>query len=95
MDRVVTADGVTVFTLYDGPAFPFVHALNVASGGALCYELIGIRNVPVSRLRLRLESATGSVINVRDGSQTVAQIWTPSSLYGPSVRIAGTVNAPR
>ena len=94
MDRVVTADGVTVFTLYDGPAFPFVHALNVANGGALCYELIGVSDVPVARLRLRLGRVSGSV-DVRDGSATVAQFWTPSSLYGPSVRIAGTSNAPR
>lgn len=94
MDRVVTADGVTVFTLYDGPSFPFVHALNVANGGALCYELIGVSDVPVARLRLRLGSVSGSV-DVRDGSATVAQFWTPSSLYGPSVRIAGTANAPR
>ena len=94
MDRVVTSDGVTVFTLYDGPSFPFVHALNVAGGGALCYELIGLSNLPVKRLRLRFGSSSGSV-DVRDGSATVAQIWTPSSLYGPSVRIAGTTNAPR
>ena len=94
MDRVVTADGVTVFTLYDGPSFPFVHALNVANGGALCYELTGGPGVVVARLRLRLGTASGSV-DVRDGSKTVAQIWTPSSLYGPSVRIAGTANAPR
>lgn len=94
MDRVVTADGVTVFTLYDGPSFPFVHALNVANGGALCYELTGGPEGPVARLRLRLGTARGSV-DIRDGSKTVAQIWTPSSLYGPSVRIAGTANAPQ
>ena len=94
MDRVVTTDGVTVFTLYDGPSFPFVHALNVANGGALCYELTGGPDVPVAQLRLRLGSASGSV-DIRDGSETVAQIWTPSSLYGPSVRIAGTANAPK
>ena len=94
MDRVVTADGVTVFTLYDGPAFPFVHALNVANGGALCYELTGGPEGPVVRLRLRLGTANGSV-DIRDGSRTVAQIWTPSSLYGPSVRIAGTSSPPR
>lgn len=92
MDRVVTSDGVTVFTLYEGPAFPFVHALDVASGGALCYELMGLSNV--ARLRLRFGSSSG-IVDVRDGSATVAQIWTPSSLYGPSVRIAGTANAPR
>ena len=94
MDRVVTSDGVTVFTLYDGPSYPFVHALDVASGGALCYELIGLSNLPVARLRLRFGSSSGSV-DVRDGSATVAQIWVPSSLYGPSVRIAGTANAPQ
>ena len=94
MDRVVTADGVMVFTLYDGPALPFVHALNVANGGALCYELTGSLQGAVARLRLRLGSTTGSV-DVRDGEETVAQIWTPSSLYGPSVRIAGTANAPK
>ena len=94
MDRVVTDDGVTVFTLYDGPTFPFVHALNVANGGALCYELTGSLQGAVARLRLRLGSTAGSV-DVRDGEETVAQIWTPLSLYGPSVRIAGTANAPK
>ena len=94
MDRVVTSDGVTVFTLYDGPSFPFIHALDVATGGALCYELIGLSSLPVPRLRLRFGSSSGSV-DVRDGSATVAQIWVPSSLYGPSVRIAGTAHAPR
>ncbi len=93
MDRVVTADGTTVFTLYDGPAFPFVHALNVANGGALCYELTDGLKGSVARLRLRLGTASGSV-DIRDGAERVAQIWTPSSPYGPSVRIAGTANAP-
>ncbi len=94
MDRLVTADGITVFTLYDGPAFPFIHALNVTNGGALCYELIGSLKGSVTQLRLRLGSEPGSV-DVRFDRETVAQIWTPSSLYGPSVRIAGTANAPR
>ena len=84
----------TVFTLYDGPSFPFVHALDVASGGALCYELIGLSDLPVARLRLQFGSSSGSV-DVLDGSATVAQSWVPSSLYGPSVRIAGTAHAPR
>ena len=94
MDRVVTTDGRTVFTLYAGPSYPFVHALDVANGGALCYELIGIPVATTPRLRLRFGQVAGSV-DVRNGAATIAQIWTPSSLYGPSVRIGGTANAPR
>jgi hypothetical protein len=88
MDRLVTADGRTVFTLYAVPSYPFVHALDLAGGGALCYELKGIAPALASRLRLRFGSVSGS-LEVRDGSATVARISTPSSPYGPAVRIGG------
>ncbi len=93
MDRLV-APGRTVFTLYSGPSYPFVQALDLSNGGALCYELKGIAGGSASRLRLRFGPAIGSV-EVRDGSATVARISTPASPHGPAVTIGGEPNASR
>ena len=91
VDRVTSRDGQTVYTLYDGPEHPFVHALNIVSGGALCYDLPSTMRVDVMRLRLRLGPRHG-LVDVMRSKKVVAQVVDPS--LGPAVRVAGTAVEP-
>ena len=65
-DRVVSADGSWVFTLYRGRTRPFVHALGVAQAFAFCFDLPKRWQGAAGRLRLRL--GAGHAITVRHGA---------------------------
>lgn len=91
VDRVTSRDGQTIYTLYDGPEHPFVHALNIVSGGALCYDLPSTMRVDVMRLRLRLGPRPG-LVDVLRSKTIVAQVVDPS--LGPAVRVVGTAVEP-
>ena len=65
-DRVVSADGSWVFTLYRGRTRPFVHALRVAEGFAFCFDLPRRWQGAAASLRLRL--GAGHEITIRRGS---------------------------
>lgn len=93
LDRLASTDGRTVFTLYDGPSHPFVHALNIAEGWALCYDLPGDLRARAAVLHLRRGPADGTVNVVSEGA-IVAQITTSGTRWGPSVRVAGTDRPP-
>ena len=62
-DRVVSADGSWVFTLYRGRTRPFVHALRVARAFAFCFDLPKRWQGAAARLRLRLSA--GHAITIR------------------------------
>ena len=53
-DRVVSADGSWVFTLYRGRTRPFVHALHVTAAFAFCFDLPVRWQSAAAGLRLRM-----------------------------------------
>jgi hypothetical protein len=94
LDRVISADGHVVFTLYDGPEHPFIHRLNVADGWALCFDLPATMKAQASDLLLRRGSEMGTVQVLR-GKAVVAQITDTTSVRGPSVRVVETARTSR
>ena len=93
LDRLMSPDELTAFTLYDGPSHPFVHALDTAHGGALCYELPAALKPVSTKLSLRQGKQAG-LVDVLNGGRVVAQVADPTSVWGPAVRIPGTDRAP-
>ena len=93
LDRVASFDGRTVYTLYDGPSHPFIHALNIAEGWALCYDLPHALRTRASALLLRPRHAQGT-IDVIEGNAVLAQITMRGSIWGPTIRVAGTSRPP-
>ncbi len=91
VDRVTSIDGKTVFTLYDGPGHPFVHMLETASGGVLCYDLPSAMRRDARALRLRRGPKDG-LVDVLLSTKVVAQVVTPA--LGPAVRVADTSAPP-
>ena len=85
IDRVTSPDGHVVFTLYDGPAHPFVHALDTQNGGAICYDLPQPLQILAGALRLRLGPDAGTV-DVVHNRRVVVQVTGSSSRWGPSVK---------
>ncbi len=94
LDRVASLDGRTVYTLYDGPFHPFIHALNTAEGWALCYDLPDNLRSRASALVLRPRHTVGAIDVVDDGDAVVAQITELGSRWGPAVRVRGTSRPP-
>lgn len=93
LDRLMSDDELTAYTLYDGPSHPFVHALDTAHGGALCYDLPDALKGASANLSLRRGPQAG-LIDVVQGNRVVAQVADPTSTWGPAVRVAGTDHAP-
>ena len=93
LDRVASSDGRTIYTLYDGPSHPFIHALSIADGWALCYDLPDTLRSRASVLLLRPRHAL-ETIDVVEGGAVLAQITMPGSRWGPTVRVAGTGRPP-
>ena len=82
-----------MFTLYDGPEHPFIHALDTGSGSALCYELPSSLRAKARQLRVRLGAQKG-LVDVTERDVVVAQIAEPTSVYGPSIRMPGSDRPP-
>ena len=93
LDRLMSPDELTAYTLYDGPSHPFVHALDTAHGGALCYDLPAKLKGVATKLWLRRGPKVG-LIDIVESNRVVAQIADPTSTWGPAVLVAGTDHAP-
>jgi hypothetical protein len=72
--RTTSPNGRWEYTLYDGAEYPFVHALNVARGTAVCIDLDPLadhRNVYRLELQPSLDGSTLSVVDRRDALASV------------------------
>lgn len=73
LTRTTSTDGRWAYTLYDGPAHPFVHALDTAGRSARCIDLdwlYGRKDLA----RMRLAILGKGVLEVRSGRRTAAVI---------------------
>lgn len=93
LDRIASPDGLVLYTLYESPSHPFIHALNIGDGWALCYDLPDTLRSRVLGFVLRSGLADG-IIDVVDAGAIAAQITLPGSKFGTSVRLPGTSRPP-
>ena len=75
LSRAVSADGRFAYTLYDGGAHPFVHALDTARATARCIDVDGLDPAALSRLRLRMGDG-GRVVQIANGTRTLVALDT-------------------
>jgi hypothetical protein len=76
LTRETSANGRWAYTLYDGAgAAPFVHALDTTRRTARCIDLDLLAGTDLSRLRLRLDGASGTLA-VTDSRRPVAVVDT-------------------
>ena len=76
--RATSPDGRWEYTLYDGPEYPFVHALDTERKQAFCIDLDGLGR-PRGSLwgaKLELESGGGATLAVVFGDRALARIDT-------------------
>jgi hypothetical protein len=89
MDRVAASSDGFILTLYDGPGFPFVHALQTRDSFALCYDLPKSMKSIVNELTLR-STSTAAKFEILHKNKVVATLTLPLGSTGPSLQLAAT-----
>jgi hypothetical protein len=93
LDRLVSPDSPFVFTLYDAPGHPFVHALSPANGGTFCFDLPAAMADIAGELTLRRSSVAAS-FEVWHGREALARGSLASGSSAPSLVLVGSPPAP-
>ncbi len=87
IERITSQQHAFILTLYDGPGFPFVHALQARDSFTLCYDLPGSMKSIVNELTLR-STTDATTFNVVHKGKVMATLTLPMGSSGPSLRMA-------
>jgi hypothetical protein len=89
LTRATSPDGRWAYTLYEGAAHPFIHALDTSGRSARCIDLDWLHGrKDLWRLRFALKR-DGRQLSVRSGARSVAVVDTRSFRASASGSVGG------
>jgi hypothetical protein len=87
MERLASSPDGFVLTLYDGPGFPFVHALQIRDSYTLCYDLPKSMKAIAAELTLR-STTNAAKFDVMHKGKIMATLTLPLGSASPALQLA-------